>query len=214
MKWLLATLLLVLNDVRIQSQIRFQANWDHEKLVFGKYYPISEKDSLRIDELKFYVSNFHFYGNTKSLELKEPQLIDLSENGTSTLFQGKDLTGFQKMNFLLGLDSIVNTTDDFSGSLDPVNGMYWAWNSGYIAFKLTGSSNVITENKSQFEFHLGGYRQTKFASQTISLANHDLIIIDLKELLTKQIDLKAENHVLLPGKRAVLLMQKIATCMH
>jgi len=214
MKSFFVTLFFALCCISVTAQITFQANWGDEKLVFGKYYYFNEKDSLRIDELKFYVSNFHFYGNSKSLELKAPQLINLSENGTTTLFQGQDLTAFQQMDFLLGLDSVSNTSDDFSGALDPVFGMYWAWNSGYIAFKLIGQSNVITENKSQFEFHLGGFRNPFYASQTINLANHSIIFIDLKEILTLQLALKTENHVLLPSKKAVFLMQKIATCIH
>ena len=203
-----------LNFFQVQSQITFQANWGEEKLILGKYYPFNEHDSLRIDELKMYVSNFHFYGNTHSLQLNEPHLIDFTDSATTTLFQGKEVSGFQKLDFLVGLDSLVNSTDNFSGELDPVNGMYWAWNSGYIAFKITGNSNVITENKSQFEFHLGGFRYPNNASQEVHLANSPVITIDLKDFLTNNLDLKTENHVLLPSKKAVLLMQKIASGIH
>ena len=43
-------------------------------------------------------------------------------------------------------------------------GMYWGWNSGYIFFKMEGTSPVISDDqqgdptgKKQFKYHIGGF---------------------------------------------------------
>ena len=55
------------------------------------------------------------------------------------------------------------------GDLDPTKGMYWAWQSGYINFKMEGSCSQCLATKNNFEFHLGGYQQPFYAMQTIEL---------------------------------------------
>jgi len=57
---------------------------------------------------------------------------------------------------LIGTDSITNVSGALDGDLDPIKGMYWAWNSGCINFKLEGT-RVISGKKTPFEYHIGGY---------------------------------------------------------
>src|SRR5690606_16379169 len=58
-----------------------------------------------------------------------------------------------------------NTSDDLknlTGALDPGgsmadDGMYWAWNSGYIFVKLEGSSSFGNPVNDKFYYHIGLY---------------------------------------------------------
>ena len=56
-----------------------------------------------------------------------------------------------------------------SGALDPVNGMFWAWNTGYIFLKLEGNSSYSKSPAGIFEFHIGGYKQPSNAIRKVDL---------------------------------------------
>ncbi|MEO6302783.1 MAG: MbnP family protein, partial [Bacteroidia bacterium] len=57
------------------------------------------------------------------------------------------------------VDSFHNCSGAQSGALDPVNAMYWAWNTGYIFLKLEGASKFSKSPGNFFEYHIGGYKQ-------------------------------------------------------
>ncbi|REA60125.1 hypothetical protein DSL64_15730 [Dyadobacter luteus] len=71
--------------------------------------------------------------------------------------------------FMVGVDSARNTApiEKRFGVLDPSgsmmdDGMYWAWNSGYIFTKLEGSSSKGNPVNGKFYYHIGlfgGYNQ-------------------------------------------------------
>ena len=55
------------------------------------------------------------------------------------------------------MDSIDNCSGAQSGALDPINGMFWSWNTGYIFLKLEGIAEASNSPLSLFEYHIGGY---------------------------------------------------------
>ena len=62
--------------------------------------------------------------------------------------------------YTIGVDSLRNTMDvtKRTGNLDiagTAQGMYWAWNSGYIFFKMEGTSPQIAT--SNYRYHIGLY---------------------------------------------------------
>jgi PKD repeat protein len=64
--------------------------------------------------------------------------------------------------FIIGVDSARSTMDvsKRTGDLDPAAGgsdMYWSWNSGYIFYKIEGTSPQSTEMGNMFMYHIGGY---------------------------------------------------------
>ena len=54
-------------------------------------------------------------------------------------------------------------------ALDPVNAMFWAWNTGYIFLKLEGRSSFSKLPGNIFEYHIGGYKSPSNCIRTISL---------------------------------------------
>ena len=69
---------------------------------------------------------------------------------------------YKTLSFVLGVDSLRNTMDvsQRTGVLD-VSGaatdMYWSWNSGYIFFKMDGTSPAIPAMGGVFQYHVGGF---------------------------------------------------------
>lgn len=117
---------------------------------FGEQYSIRK--------LKYYISHFAITtGNGKTKTWDECRLID--ENAGETGFQLTAAAGrYEKIGFLLGVDSARNCSGAQDGALDPMNGMFWTWNSGYIMFKLEGYSTASTADLQRIEHHIGGYK--------------------------------------------------------
>ena len=94
--------------------------------------------------------------------------------------------------------------------------MYWAWQSGYINFKIEGNSPSCNTRKHQFQFHFGGYKQPYYAMQTIylpvsNLKNNSLTIDFNLANFFENISLNQTNSIMIPSKEAVELSKKIAT---
>jgi hypothetical protein len=99
------------------------------------------------------------------------------------------------------------------GNLDPTKGMYWAWHSGYINFKLEGTSAHCKTRNNEFQFHLGGYQQPNYCLQTISFPINNESKINLKldvQQILQQIDLTKTNHIMSPSAEAVLISKIVA----
>jgi hypothetical protein len=119
------------------------------KNAFGEEYSISK--------LKYYISNVLIPGSGQSPENDPYHLINAEEPVNS--FEITMNTGdYKKIQFLLGVDSIRNCSGAQTGALDPTNDMFWTWNTGYIMFKLEGTSTSSTADLHRIEHHIGGYK--------------------------------------------------------
>lgn len=177
---------------------------------------ISKKDSIEISTLKFYCSNITLLnaGNKVWEEKNSYHLIDIANNKSSqlNLVIPKDII-YDKIKFDLGIDSATNEMGAMGGDLDPTKGMYWAWNSGYINFKLEGKSTKCKTRNNEFQFHIGGYMFPYNALQTIVLPINNAekinVSVDLAKFLSN-INIAEENHVMSPSPKALVMAQYIA----
>ena len=170
------------------------------------------KDSVTIETLKFYLTNFTLIKSEKVVwqEMESYHLIDASNSRSlSFKFNLRKNIEFDEIQFLLGTDSITNVSGVLGGALDPTRGMYWAWNSGYINFKLEGKSNSYP-----FEFHLGGYQSPHQTVQEINLKTTNTskinITLNLSAFLD-QLDLIKTYKIMSPSKDAQRLSRILAT---
>jgi methanobactin biosynthesis MbnP-like protein len=165
-------------------------------------------ESTIINKFKFYLTNFSFTKNDELIwkEKDSYHLIDVSNPSTLNLkFEIPPNIEFDQIHFSLGTDSLINISGVMGGDLDPTKGMYWAWNSGYINFKLEGKSKNIP-----FEFHLGGYSPSTVQQVKLKIdkQKNTIIYFDIANFLN-QIDLEKEHKLMSPGKEAQRL-SKIA----
>lgn len=168
-----------------------------------------KKDSIQITTCKFYISNLTYYYQN-AIVFKSPnffRLIDLSEDSIANITsQIPSNLLYDKLAFDVGIDSTVNKLGVQEGELDPTKGMYWAWQSGYINFKLEGTSPKCNTRKNRFQFHIGGFLPNQYAIQTININNpnkaNTKIDVNLTNFINR-INLKEEPSVMIPGKRAI-----------
>ena len=145
-------------------------------LSFGKQTTLSmdqwqhlpNGDSLRISQLRYYLSTPGGDWIT---------LVDLKENKSIT-------PPIYQKSVMLGIDSITHEQYSLKGDLDPMQGMYWTWKSGYIFFKLEGEM-IRNGTYHAISLHLGGYQwpnNSCFVMENISLDGVSILNLDLKPL--------------------------------
>ena len=191
--------------------LSFEAVFGEEPLVLGTHYTTKSGIVVKIETLRFYVSQLQLKHNGKPVWVEENSyhLVDISDSGSLQASIPESIV-FDEVSFLLGTDSLTNVSGAMGDDLDPTKGMYWAWNSGYINFKLEGTSPDCATRNNQFIFHLGGYAYPNATVQAVSLTGKDsTIILDLKAFL-EGLDLKEMSSIMSPGKDAVALSNKAA----
>ena len=197
------------------SQLNFQCNFQRDPLKLDSIYELNPGEFLSVKELKFYLSDFLFYNEQGEVLYHSDTLIFYNlEEGSGRLLLSAALEGVNKIEFLLGLDSVKNVSGTLEGPYDPLLGMYWAWNTGYINFKLKGTANWIPNPKNDFEFHIGGYRAPYGASQKCTLwVKGSTFYLDLDAFLQSW-NLKELNHLMVPGEKAFFFSQDLVKHFH
>jgi hypothetical protein len=185
---------------RSATNIAFAVKFNQTNLILNKkYYLETKQDSVTITKLKFYISNISLYKNAKKIYTLPQKyfLIDMENENTQKINMPN--IAFDSICFLIGIDSMTNEKGVQAGSLDPTNNMYWAWQSGYINFKLEG----VYSNKNIFQYHIGGYKYPYNTIQHFSskvLDNKPIIEIDIARLLNNISD---TDMVMSPNENAV-----------
>ncbi len=189
--------------------VEFIPVYQGKKIVLGEEY-----NQVSIETLRFYVSNVELRQKDKVIFIEEKSyhLIDLAQS-TSLTFQLNPTQKYNQLVFNLGIDSTTNVVGVMGGDLDPMKGMYWAWQSGYINFKLEGKSPKCPARLNEYQFHLGGYLPPHQSMQLVQLdcKNQKKLVVML-ELSTffEEVDLAKKYRIMSPSMDAKELMTKVA----
>lgn len=183
--------------------------YNNEKLILGKnYFSEALNDSISFSKVQFYISNIQYYKEDALVHTvsKKNFLIDLS-NTESQMLSGIDLkeVSFDKIKFDVGIDSVTNCSGAYGGDLDPTNGMYWTWQSGYINFKLEGKTKSGLGAQNNFTFHIGGYSYPNNSFRTIELfskGGNSSIDVSIDQFIDT-VNLSETRVVMSPGKKAM-----------
>lgn len=199
---------------QVKNTLQFVPLYNGEEVELEKNYMVKDSNWIKISSCRFYLSNFAFYYRDELIQTEKTiYLLDL-ENPTSLTLVFKPFI-YDKVTFSIGIDSITNVSGILDGALDPINGMYWAWNSGYINFKLEGKTSLSTNADRSFEYHLGGYLPPYSTIQTVDISwsefNSDRKIeIELATFLAN-VDLVNKNALMIPGKDAAAISKILPT---
>ena len=171
-------------------------------------------DSIAIHTFQFYLGNFTLLKNGKTVWQAKNRysLLDINDAGTCTITL-KTGVAFDALAFDLGTDSLTNVSGAMGGDLDPTKGMYWAWNSGYVNFKLEGYAEKCPTRNHQFEFHIGGYMPPFQTVQPIEFSDlktgNIQVDIELSGFF-EHMDLAKTHTVMSPSETSAKLAQLLA----
>jgi hypothetical protein len=198
--------------------LNFQPKFGNADLqLIEAVYTTKNNDSIWIDVFKCYVSNIALLQNGKAVweEKNSFHLINTAnQQSLQLMLQTPAALVFDAIQFNLGIDSVTNVSGAMGGDLDPTNGMYWTWQSGYINIKLEGRSNKCLTRNNAFTFHLGGYQFPYNALQKITIPIQQIkkinLVIDIQKFISS-IDLTTQNQIMSPGKSAMFLSNQFST---
>ncbi len=149
----------------------FDNRYGATDLALGTTYTTSNGESLTPTTFNYFVSNFvlikadgtqYTVPKDKCYHLVR-EGVDSSAELTIQDIPAGDYTGVK---FIIGVDSAKNTApvSERTGDLDvagAASDMYWTWNSGYIFYKLEGTSPQAPYDSmmqmAMMYYHVGGY---------------------------------------------------------
>lgn len=143
---------------------------DHRLVLNDSIYTNPSGENYTVSKCRYYISNVKLNARTKSI--KEPysyHLIDQSKPESQTFIIKAPAGEYNSLTFLVGVDSLHNVSGAQSGALDPLNDMFWTWNTGYVMAKLEGYSPASGIQNNIFEYHIGGFKGANNVLRTITL---------------------------------------------
>jgi len=196
---------------------------------FDSIYTTANGDAFTADMFKYYVSNIRLI-RSDNTEYNIPQtyfLVNHADEDSRLLSMDSLGNGtFKGIKFLLGVDSLHNVSGAQEGALDPNNGMFWTWNTGYIFLKMEGTSPAIPGASQDFAFHVGGFSGQNVNYREISLDfDGDMLqlapnthpelhlVVDVLELFTNPTNIDFAtfpNNIMMPGPEATILADNYA----
>ncbi|WEK36403.1 MAG: hypothetical protein P0Y53_02730 [Candidatus Pseudobacter hemicellulosilyticus] len=157
----------------IQLHFKAVVQDDTEDMVFGSSYTNAFNESFQVDQFKFYVHAIQLIntdsGKVFQVPVDQYYLVNFRDSASCVLPITVPSYKYNRLAFMLGVDSARNVSGAQTGALDPLNGMFWTWNTGYIMAKLEGQSPVSTAPGHAFEYHIGGFRQADNVVRQITL---------------------------------------------
>jgi hypothetical protein len=206
--------LLILNfneqtSSREKIELFIELNYNNEKIVLNKAYQNNYANNFSINKLQLYITDLRFYKENKEvLEYHKKYILIDIENENSLKISIPSNLIFDKVLFNIGIDEETNKTGAKGGDLDPIHGMYWTWNSGYINFKLEGLYN----NNNEFMLHIGGFMKPYNTLQKVKInidkEHNNKLELNFDRFLNS-LDFNLDK-ILSPGKNAVKYSNMLA----
>jgi hypothetical protein len=187
--------------------IRFENFVGDKKLVLDTAtYTNALGQAFTVTNFKYYISNIRLMGSGGNV-FAQPDGFYLirqdDENTWTAEIEGVPADIYSEIYFTIGVDSLHNCSGAQSGALDPIHGMFWTWNTGYIFVKLEGKSPASKSPGHIFEYHIGGYKAPANFIRNATLAfkkNEPMTIIAGK---TTKVYIKADAAKILQGSHPI-----------
>lgn len=169
-------------------------------------------DSFKISKCVIYLSNFKFYNQSQLVfeDKAKAHLIDLIDPSPLQFTMPINQV-YNRVSFNIGVDSSTSVAGILTGDLDPRKGMYWAWQSGYINFKLEGILN--TKVQQPFQYHIGGYagKLNAIQTNTFEVYPNNKYILTFKFMpMLKNCFAKEQFEIMSPQLKAVQLAKLVS----
>ncbi len=140
--------------------INFIPMVDTLKLSFDSTYRNFWKEEYKVSAFKFYVSKFDLIntdsGRTYHIDTAKCFLVDAADSTTWAVKLLAPAFTYNRISFLIGLDSARNMSGKQTGAMDPKKGMFISKTEGYTMAKLEGSSPMSSQSN-QIVYSISGF---------------------------------------------------------
>lgn len=176
-------------------KIEFENMLGDSALIFNtKNYINANNDTFKISKLNYYISNIKLLknGNVVYSEAESYHFINQADlNSLKFTMTNVPYDTYNGIQFMIGVDSLRNVSGAQSGALDPANGNFWDWNSGYIMLKFEGTSPQSGSSSKGLMFHVGGFSGINNTLKTVSPSFGSSSAI-VSSSITPEIHIKAD----------------------
>lgn len=148
-----------------------------ENVVNGKKLELNRQkyvnahgDTFSVRMYKYYISNIILVAQDgKEYKEKESYHLVNESKPKSKEFVLENVPAgtYSEIRFTIGVDSLHNVSGAQGGQLDPINAMFWDWNTGYIMAKFEGYTP--DERGEEIAFHIGGYAGENSVLRDVSI---------------------------------------------
>jgi hypothetical protein len=156
--------------------LRFQNRVGNQPLRLSEETYLNQfGEPFSVETFKYYISDIRVTGEGQIEEslLNESHLVDEGDSSSLVLHLSSGLSGIRTIRFIVGVDSLANLGGVQTGDLDPMLGMFWTWNTGYVYARLQGESDSAKSPAHRFTWDIGGYKGPSNAVRVISLTVPD-----------------------------------------
>jgi hypothetical protein len=144
-------------------------------------YTTPQGEQITVSRFNYYISNIKLTKSDGSVYAEPESYHLLQQEKTGSLhFHLKDVPAgtYTGMSFMIGVDEPRNIDGAQTGALDPINGMFWTWQTGYIMAKLEGKSPQSKDTTNKYVLHVGGFSGEYNGIRSISLNFPSAIAIE------------------------------------
>ena len=133
------------------------------------WYLNANGDSFKVSKFNYYISNVKLIKAAATYAEKESYHLIQQSVASSQSFDLADVPygKYSGITLTIGVDSLRNVSGAQTGALDPANGMFWTWSTGYIMLKLEGTSPKAPSGS--ISFHAGGYAGANASQRTVTM---------------------------------------------
>lgn len=202
------------SDIIAQVRIQFQPTWMGEEWKPGiKNAHFNSKDTIILETLRFYISDI--VPNQESIAFSHTQkkhyLMDAEQpDGLSIILENVNSNSLDFLEFTFGIDSITQIKGPMGNDLDPIHGMYWTWQTGFIHLKMEGTFSGCSSRKKKFQYHIGGFENpwNTILKKKFSIPKSNLIKIEipLEKIIPLNNNFSCE--IMRPGKEALEMAKR------
>lgn len=164
-------------------------------------YTTEPGDPFTVTTFNYYLSNIRLLraDGTAFVQPESYYLVKQSDAAsqrfTIPAVPPGDYTG---VTFTIGVDSARNVAGAQQAALDPLNGMFWNWNTGYVFLKMEGTSPRTANG--QLVIHVGGFTAPYNAVRPVSPSFNGQVM-RVGQGATPQLHLRADLLKLFSGVR-------------
>ncbi len=150
-------------------------------------------EQYTISKFKYYISNIALaFPDGIYRESESYHLVDEKDPASLSFGFMVNVNTYHSLLFMLGVDSIKNVSGAQTGALDPLNDMFWTWNTGYVMAKMEGNSPQSKVVNAKVEFHIGGFSGPNNVLKKLRLNFPAGMELDIREGKTSEIIIEAD----------------------
>jgi len=208
-----------------QLKLDFDLKAGNQTIKPGQTYINPFGEAYTVQKCRFYISQVQLVDSLDMTIQFFPDnyyIIAAVDTTSGIITLPLSLTHVSSVSFMVGIDSSANVSGVQTGALDPGNGMFWTWNTGYIMLKLQGTSPAAQVPGNAFTLDVGGYKTGENAGRKVVLRTgtphrqtvHGVNInVDINKLFNGVHNIKLADHPVChqPGELAMQLADNYAT---